>query len=338
MMYDKEVQGTNSGSAAGGYGVIAQGLGKRYGDLWALRDLDLAVPAGSILGLLGHNGAGKTTAIRILTTLARPTEGSATVAGIDVAGHPGRVRERIGLAGQYATVDGLLSARKNLEMVGRLYHLSGAEARHRGDALIERLELNDAADRLVKTYSGGMRRRLDLAASLIADPPVLFLDEPTTGLDPQSRADLWALLRERVDQGTTIVLTTQYLDEADQLADDIVVLDHGRVAERGTPQQLKDRIGGERIVVTLDSAADGAAAVTSLAPFVDEGAGSAELVERELTAPLRAGTRLIEIVRALDAAGVDAHDVQRRQPTLDDVFLTITGASDRAAHQETVSV
>ena len=237
-------------------GVTTQGLGKRYGDLWALRDLDLDVPAGSILGLLGHNGAGKTTAIRILTTLSQPTTGSATVAGLDVTHEPLAVRERIGVAAQQATVDGLMSARKNLVMVGRLHHLPKRQARRRADELLEQLDLADAATRLVKTFSGGMRRRLDLAASLVADPSVLFLDEPTTGLDPRSRNDLWEMLRALVRRGTTIILTTQYLEEADQLADDVVVLDHGRTVAHGTPAELKTRIGTERVDVTIGSASE----------------------------------------------------------------------------------
>jgi ABC-2 type transport system ATP-binding protein len=224
-------------------GVVARGLGKRFGDAWVLRDVDLDVPAGTVLGLLGPNGAGKTTAVKLLTTLLEPSEGTATVAGVDVAADPQAVRERIGLAGQHATVDELLSGRHNLVMIGRLHHLSRAAARARADALLERFSLTDAAERLVRTYSGGMRRRLDLAASLVTEPPVLFLDEPTTGLDPRSRNDLWALLRDLVAGGTTLVLTTQYLEEADQLCDDIVVLDHGRVIARGTPDELKALVG-----------------------------------------------------------------------------------------------
>ena len=215
--------------------IVATGLGKRYGEQWALRDFDLAVPAGSVLGLLGHNGAGKTTAIRILTTLALPTAGSASVAGFDVVADPAAVRERIGLTSQAATVDGLMSGAANLEMIGRLYHLPRRVARQRAAELLERLRLADAGDRLVRDYSGGMRRRLDLAASLVASPPVLFLDEPTTGLDPESRNELWALLRELVGGGTTLLLTTQYLEEADRLADRIVLLDHGQVAATGSP-------------------------------------------------------------------------------------------------------
>jgi ABC-2 type transport system ATP-binding protein len=224
-------------------GVVAQGLGKRFGDTWVLRDVDLDVPTGTVLGLLGPNGAGKTTAVKLLTTLLDPSAGSATVAGVDVASDPQAVRERIGLAGQHATVDELLSGRANLVMIGRLHHLGRRAARARADALLERFALADAAERLVRTYSGGMRRRLDLAASLVTAPPVLFLDEPTTGLDPRSRNDLWALLRDLVAGGTTLVLTTQYLEEADQLCDDIVVLDHGRVIARGTPDELKALVG-----------------------------------------------------------------------------------------------
>ncbi len=221
--------------------IRTEGLGKRYGDLRALEDVDLDVPRGSVLGLLGHNGAGKTTAIRILTTLALPTAGTATVAGYDVVGEPGEVRRRIGLAGQYATLDGLLSARANLELVGRLHGLKRRGARARADELLERLDL--PKDALVKTLSGGTRRRVDLAAALVASPPVLFLDEPTTGLDPHARTQLYELLQEHTGEGATLVLTTQYLEEADRLADQIVVLKRGRVAARGTPDELKSRLG-----------------------------------------------------------------------------------------------
>jgi len=314
-MHDYPIHRTN--------GIEAEALGKRFGDLWALRDIDLAVPAGSVLGLLGHNGAGKTTAVRILTTLALPTTGSARVDGLDVVADAARVRARIGLAGQAATVDGLLSARANLELVGRLHHLPRAVARRRADELLERLGLGAAADRLAKTFSGGMRRRLDLAATLVAAPPVLFLDEPTTGLDPQSRNELWALVRELVRDGATLLLTTQYLEEADRLADEIVVLADGRIAASGSPGALKARLGGERIDVTVaahDALDAGAAA---LAPFAD-GAPTSDREALVVTAPMRPGTPLLEVVRALDAAGVAATDVQRREPTLDDVFLTLT--------------
>jgi ABC-2 type transport system ATP-binding protein len=308
-------------------GVSAAGLGKRFGDVWALRDVDLDVPAGSVLGLLGHNGAGKTTTIRILTTLSRPTTGYARVAGLDVVDDAARIRGLIGVAGQAATVDGLMSARANLEMVGRLYHLPRVAARRRADELLERLSLAVDAERLVRTFSGGMRRRLDLAASLVATPPVLFLDEPTTGLDPQSRRDLWALLRDLVADGATLVLTTQYLEEADRLADEIVVLDHGRVAAVGSPADLKARVGGEWVTVTLPGPAAVAPATDALRRFSDSTPavdGDEDGAGRTVTAAIRPGTRLMDVVRALDAAGVDALDVSRREATLDDVFLTLT--------------
>jgi ABC-2 type transport system ATP-binding protein len=313
--------------------IQARGLGKRFGELWALRDLDLDVPAGSVLGLLGHNGAGKTTAIRLLTTLSVPTTGSATVAGHDVVAAPARVRADIGVAGQAATVDGLLTGRANLLLIGRLYHLPARVARRRAGELLERFGLADAGDRLVKEYSGGMRRRLDLAASLIADPPVIFLDEPTTGLDPAARRELWSVIRELVGGGTTVLLTTQYLEEADELADDIVVLDHGRVVARGTPAGLKARIGNERLEVVLETADELGAAAEALRWFAD-GEADQDVEQRRLIVPLRRRMRLIEIVRALDAAGIEAVDVQRREPTLDDVFLTLTGRSEAPALQE----
>jgi ABC-2 type transport system ATP-binding protein len=322
-MYEQVVRHTTTGTGAA-FGVTATGLGKRFDELWALRDLDLEVPAGSVLGLLGHNGAGKTTAIRILTTLSAPTEGSATVAGLDVARDPAGVRRRIGVASQQATVDGLLTARANLEMVGRLYHLPRAEARRRADDLLERLDLVDASDKLVKTFSGGMRRRLDLAASIVARPQVLFLDEPTTGLDPRSRNDLWDMLRGLQNDGTTVILTTQYLEEADRLADDIVVLDHGRSIAHGSPAELKAQIGEERVDITvraeheLQPSADATADVASGPAAIDHAALT-------LTVPLRAGVRLMDVMRSLDAAGIDALDLNRRQATLDDVFLTLTG-------------
>jgi ABC-2 type transport system ATP-binding protein len=320
-MYDKDPTGSDLLS-----GVRAQGLGKRYGELWALRELDLDVPAGSVLGLLGHNGAGKTTAIRILTTLTAPTVGSATVAGVDVVADPAGVRGRIGLAGQSATVDGLLSGRANLELIGRLYHLPRQDARRRADELLERFDIAEAGSRLVRTYSGGMRRRLDLAASLVVSPPVLFLDEPTTGLDPRSRNELWELLGELVREGATLILTTQYLEEADRLADQIVVLDHGRMAAAGSPASLKLRVGGERIELTLEHEDSLSAAAGVLEGF-GEGRPVTDPAERTVVVPLRRGTRLIEIVRALDAAGVEAVDIRRREATLDDVFLTLTGAA-----------
>jgi ABC-2 type transport system ATP-binding protein len=331
-MHENKIQRTNNSRVEG---VVAERLGKRFGELWALQDLDLEVPAGTVLGLLGHNGAGKTTAVRILTTLARPTTGTARVDGLDVVADAAAVRSRIGLAGQSATVDGLLSARANLELVGRLYHQPRALARRRADELLERLGLDEHADRLVKTFSGGMRRRLDLAATLVATPPVLFLDEPTTGLDPASRNELWELLRELVRDGMTLLLTTQYLDEADRLADEIVLLDRGRIAAAGSPAELKARVGGERIDVTVAAAEDLSAGEAALAPFAD-GPAARDLDGRVLTVPVPAGTPLLQIVRALDGAGVAARDVHRRQATLDDVFLTLTSrtAAPAAAHLE----
>jgi ABC-2 type transport system ATP-binding protein len=321
-MYAQAVQHTErAGGRAGG--VEAEGLGKRYDDLWALRDLDLVVAPGTVIGLLGHNGAGKTTAIRILTTLTSPTEGRARVAGFDVAEQPGSVRRRIGVAAQEATVDGLMSARLNLEVVGRLHHLPKAEARRRAGELLEQLDLTDAADRLVKTFSGGMRRRLDLAASLMSSPAVLFLDEPTTGLDPRSRGDLWQMLRDLVRDGTTVILTTQYLEEADRLADDVVVLDHGRTVAHGTPTELKARIGDDRVDVKVAASTELVAAAGALAAF----ASNEPTLDEEtlvVTVPILTGTRLMEVVRALDEAGIDAVDINRRQATLDDVFLTLT--------------
>jgi ABC-2 type transport system ATP-binding protein len=308
-------------------GVQAEGLGKRFGELWAVRDLDLQVAPGTILGLLGHNGAGKTTAIRMLTTLSRPTTGRATVAGYDVATQAGAVRSAIGVAAQQATVDGLLDGQLNLELIGRLHGLGKRDARRRADALLAQFDLEDAGSRLVKTYSGGMRRRLDLAASLVASPTVLFLDEPTTGLDPLAREGLWQTLRDLVRDGTTLILTTQYLEEADRLADDIVVLDHGRAVAQGTPAELKTRIGGDRLEVTLPSPDGLAAAATATARF----ATAEPAIDRSaltVTVPLVAGTRLVDVVRTLDDAGADVTDVHRREATLDDVFLSLTTTGD----------
>jgi ABC-2 type transport system ATP-binding protein len=334
-MYEEVVQHTISGAGAVtgvAAGVTAEGLGKRYDDLWALRDLDLQVPPGTVLGLLGHNGAGKTTAIRILTTLTEPTAGRAAVAGFDVGTQAAHVRQHIGVAAQQATVDGLMSARLNLEMVGRLYGLSKVDARRRGDALLEQLDLADAATKLVRTFSGGMRRRLDLAASIMAHPDVLFLDEPTTGLDPRSRGDLWQILRDLVREGTTVILTTQYLEEADRLADDIVVLDHGRTVAHGTPTELKARIGDDRIDVKVSHPGDLVAAAGALSEFASNDATFDEDL-LTVTAPITAGTRLIDVVRALDEAGIDAVDMNRRQATLDDVFLALTAPARPDSYQ-----
>jgi ABC-2 type transport system ATP-binding protein len=311
--------------------IEAEGLTKRYGSVVALDGLDLAVAAGTVLGLLGPNGAGKTTAVRVLTTLLRPDAGRATVAGLDVMEQPEEVRRRIGLSGQYAAVDETLTGYENLEMIGRLYRLGRRRARARARELLERFTLTDAADRPVKTYSGGMRRRLDLAGSLVAEPSVLFLDEPTTGLDPRSRVTMWEVIRELVSQGTTLLLTTQYLEEADRLADEIVVIDQGRAIARGDADTLKAEVGGERIELIVRDAdrVDDAREILARAAVgqvVVDGQGS------RLTAPVQGGPdALMQVLRELDAAGLTLLDVGLRRPTLDDVFLTLTGQSTDVA-------
>jgi ABC-2 type transport system ATP-binding protein len=305
--------------------IEAEGLTKAYGKVVALDGLDLVVPRGTVLGLLGPNGAGKTTVVSILATLLRPDAGSASVAGADVFRSPREVRKRIGLSGQYAAIDEYLTGFENLDMVGRLYHLGRRRSRARASELLERFDLTEAAGRPAKTYSGGMRRRLDLAAALVAEPPVLFLDEPTTGLDPRSRTELWGVIRDRVGQGTTLLLTTQYMDEADQLADDILVIDHGKRIAKGAPDALKAQVGGERIEVTLRSRASLDDARRVLARFAVGELYSDERA-RTVTAPIDGGSgTLAESLRALDAAGVELHDVGLRRPTLDDVFLALTG-------------
>jgi ABC-2 type transport system ATP-binding protein len=305
--------------------ILAQGLQKHFGDTHALRGLDLDVSEGTILAVLGPNGAGKTTAVRILTTLIRPDAGHAEVAGVDVLQHPGEVRRRIGLAGQYAALDEVLTGRENLEMIGRLFRLSGAESRTRAQELLAAFDLLEAADRITKTYSGGMRRRLDLAGALVARPPVLFLDEPTTGLDPRGRLAMWDLIADLAKGGTTLLMTTQYLEEADRLADDIAVIDHGKVIARGTAIELKSHTGGEvlEVVVAAGGSLERAASVlTELSEQparVDDGA-------RHVSVPVQAhGGILTRAVRELDAAGVEVDDIGFRRPTLDEVFLALTG-------------
>jgi ABC-2 type transport system ATP-binding protein len=314
----------------GTHAVRAEGLKKAFGKTEALTGVDISVPTGTVLGLLGPNGAGKTTTVRILTTLLEPDAGSAEVAGINVLKHPEQVRASIGLTGQYAAVDEILTGRENLIMFGQLYRLSRKAAKARADELLERFHLTDAGNRSLKTYSGGMRRRLDLAASLIVAPPVLFLDEPTTGLDPRSRKDMWAVIEELVAEGTTVLLTTQYLEEADRLANRIVVVDQGRIIAEGSSAELKAQLGGERLTIGVAEGVELVRAGRVLLATVGENASASEMhvdaQERQVTIPFPAGSRgLAEVVRQLDAAGLGITDITLRRPTLDDVFLTLTG-------------
>ena len=309
--------------------ITAEGLVKIYrsrkSEVRALDGLDLEVKEGTVLGLLGPNGAGKTTTVRILATLLRPDAGRATVAGFDVVKQAAQLRSVIGLSGQYAAVDENLTGRENLWMFGRLYQLRSTEAKRRADELLEQFELADAADRVVKTYSGGMHRRLDLASALIGRPHLLFLDEPTTGLDPRSRLGMWDVIRDLVREGTTLLLTTQYLEEADELADTIAVVDGGRIIARGTADDLKSQVGGERIEVVVHDRADIVRAEEVLSRNVD-GDWTLDEHTRKLTVPSKGGAQgLVQVVRDLDAAGIRIDDIGLRRPTLDDVFLTLTG-------------
>lgn len=312
--------------------IKARGLRKSYGDVEALAGLDLTVPEGAVLGLLGPNGAGKTTAVRIIATLLQPNDGAVEVAGVDVLADPHAARERLGLSGQYAAVDEYLTGYENLEMVGRLYGMTKGQAADRARELLDRFSLSDAGDRPSRTYSGGMRRRLDLAGALVAEPPVLILDEPTTGLDPRSRVGMWSVIRELVSSGTTVLLTTQYLEEADQLADEIVVIDRGLAIAQGTADELKSQTGGRRIEVVLVDAADRAEAARLLAMVgIDE--IQVDDAGRTLTVPVAHGPReLSDVLLSLEKADIAVHDIGLRRPTLDDVFLTLTGhAADEAA-------
>ncbi|MFF7773355.1 ATP-binding cassette domain-containing protein [Streptomyces tanashiensis] len=319
--------------------IYAEGLVKTFGDVRALDGVDLDVPEGTVLGLLGPNGAGKTTAVRVLTTLIKPDSGRAVVAGVDVLRHPDEVRRSIGLSGQFAAVDEYLTGRENLQMVGELYQMRSKAAKARAGDLLDRFHLADAADRPAKTYSGGMRRRLDLAAALVVSPPVMFMDEPTTGLDPRNRQELWEVIKELVAGGTTLLLTTQYLEEADHLAHDICVVDRGRVIARGTSDQLKAQTGGERVEVVVHAPEMITEARGVLARYGAEGIGHGEVSVEEhtrmLTVPVTGGAKLLaEVIRDLDAVDVEIDDIGLRRPTLDDVFISLTGHAAERDEEE----
>jgi ABC-2 type transport system ATP-binding protein len=314
--------------------IVAEGLVKKYGDVVALDGMNLSVPEGTVFALVGPNGAGKTTTVRVLTTLLKPDAGRATVAGFDVVRDARSLRAGIGVSGQYAAVDEDLTGAENLQMVGRLYHLGRKRSKQRARELLERFDLVDAGDRPVKGYSGGMRRRLDLAGALVASPPVLFLDEPTTGLDPRARVGLWDVISELVAAGTTLLLTTQYMEEADRLADRVAVVDNGRVIALGTADELKDQIGGDRIELTVNDASDVETARQVLA-WLAVGEMHTDAAARRLTVPVTGGAAsLTEALTRLAADGVTVRDAGLRRPTLDDVFLTLTGHEAEATTTE----